>query len=174
MRWLTVLLALVALVVLALPACGFHLRGALPGAGSQVPALVLVSGDNPYGDLIRELNRVLELAGLQEEQAAGGRRLTLEVLDEQHSRRVVSRSVNLGVAEHELRASVSYLVVRGEEMLLAPVRAEVERVYQFDPAVLAGNSEQEDRLRAEMRGELAGVILLRISALLRQLGDAGE
>ena len=165
MRWLTLLL------VLTVAGCGFHLRGAWQGAAPARPALVTVFGDNRYGELIRELDEALRLAGLQDDEAVAARQLSLEVLDEQHTRRIASRSGNLQAAEHELRSSVSYLITRGDQLLLAPVHVEVERVYEFDSLALTGNSEQEEQLRSEMLRELAGRILRRTRALLDQIEE---
>lgn len=168
MRWLTLLL------LLTLAGCGFHLRGTWPHATLQEPALVKVSGASPYRALVRELNEALALAGLQNPEAAAGRHLTLEILDEQHVRRVAARARNLDVAEYELHSRVSYMIMQQDTILLAPSDVQAERTWQFDRLALAGNSEQEDRLRAEMQNELAAGILGRVRALLNRRGDSDQ
>ena len=68
-------------------------------------------------------------------------------------------------AEYRLISTLDYEIRDGENLLLSSSRLEAEKYYVLDNNNLAGSNQESDRLRAEMRRELAQQLVTRLQLL---------
>lgn len=155
-----------AMLLFALTACGFHLRGDVQLA----PQLqrIYVQGGNPYDPLVRELIRALNSAGATVVDDPQNATAVLQVLTNTGGRRVLSVRTTGKVQEYELYQTFSFRVrdAAGSELLPAQP-LELTREYLFDANDVLSKSTEEEALRREMRRDLARLAMLRLEALSR-------
>ena len=158
-------LALLCVVVL-LPACGFHLRGAIPLP--KVMAITHVEGTAPLSDLGRTLTRNLRSAGVSLTEDPRAASALLIIQRSQMQRRVVSVN-RTGLANaYELDYRLTYMLKAPDgRVLIAPRRISLLREYTFDPNNVLAKGNEEDALRRDMIG-------FAVRQMLRQLQTAGE
>lgn len=163
--------ALVALLTLALSACGFHLAGTrpLPEPLRTVYIEVIV----PYQVVQPPLETALR-AGLQrrgaEVRGSGGPGTTVIRLSElEETREVLSIGRNGKALEFRLVTRVNYQVFRDSQALVEPGSLRMTRDYSFQPEQVLAKEAEEARLREFIQTEMAELMLLRLEA---QLGHA--
>lgn len=145
-------LATAALMVVALSACGFHLRGDL-----ALPEQLHLDTADPHSRLIYQLKRTLADRGVRLSRSASTQ---LWLGEPKESGRVLS-FVGGRSRERELILGVAIRVNDGaEERLVA------RRDYSYDELAALGSLNQEEQLREEMEREL-------IERLLRRLARSG-
>lgn len=153
-------------LLLALTACGFHLRGEVQLA-SQLNRIHIQGGDR-YDPLIRELTRALTAAGasvVAEPQAATA---VLQVLTNSGSRRVLSVRATGKVQEYEIYQTFAFRVSDAAGVELLPAQQlELTREYLFDADDVLSKSTEEESLRRDMRRDLVRLAMLRLEALGR-------
>ena len=160
-------LALSIVLVAMLCSCGFHLRGT-QGFELNVRS-VNVAAANAYGELSRELERSLRAQKI-EVTSSSEAEYNIRIASERTSRRPVATSGDISVSEYEVQLTVSFEVFNAAaEVVIEPTTLVTERIYSFDQTSLVGNSEEEELLAEEMRRDLAGQILRRFGATLRNL-----
>jgi LPS-assembly lipoprotein len=154
----------VALLTLALSACGFQLRGT--GGYELAVESVAIIADNNFSDLADELEDTLKSIGVSVN--AEDPEYVIRLGSETTTRRAVASSGNITVSEYEvrLRAIFSISDAAGES-LIEPTPLTAERIYSFDASNFVSNSEEEELLVEEMRQDLAGQLVRRFSATLR-------
>ncbi len=150
---------------LSLTACGFQLRGT---GGFELQAeSVSVVADNSHSDLAAELIDTLEGSGV-EVNLSSKPQYSIRVGSESTTRRAVASSGSITVSEYEVQVSINFSVVNAKSIVIIPSTAlSVERIYSFDASNFVSNSEEEAVLVEEMRRDLAGQIVRRFSATLR-------
>lgn len=157
----------VLLVVLGLglsSGCGFHLRGSAALPPELGP--VLVQGGD--GRLAGEIRDALRRQGVSLTADAGQARTQVRLLHDEAGRRVLSVGVGVGgrVREYELYHSVEYeILARDRATKIGPETITVLRDYSFDETQVLGAASEEEILRRDMRQELVGRILRRLSAV---------
>lgn len=150
---------LLALTTL-LGACGYHLRGV--GDSPLAIKELKLSARDAYGDLAKDVGRMLESRGVRLYDSAPYR---LILAKESTTQRTASyRGSSVG-AEYRLTSTVDYEIRDSENLLLSSDRLEVEKYYVLDNNNLAGSNQESDRLRAEMRRELAQQLVTRLQLL---------
>lgn len=165
---------LIAILALALSACGFHLRNALTLPTDLGPVRV-VSGD-PYSPLAQSLARALERAGAQpvpdaDPVAAGAAApdaamATLNLLSEKWADTPISVDQFGRAQEFTLRHAVVFDLRRADGSVLVPQQAiELGRDYVAPPANSLGRSSERELLVRELRQEMVAAILRRIDAV---------
>ncbi|MFN2309168.1 MAG: LPS assembly lipoprotein LptE [Gammaproteobacteria bacterium] len=157
---------LMAVLLLGLSACGFHLRGDVKLA----PALakVHIQGGDVYDPLVRDLVRALSAAGSTVVEEPGAASAVLQVLSNRGDRRVLSVQTTGRVQEYELYQTFEFRVrdAAGAELLSAQ-RLELTRDYLFDADDVLGKAGEEETLRRDMRRDLVRLVLLRLESLGR-------
>lgn len=152
-------------VLLALAGCGFHLRG----TGGEVfsVAQIHVSATNAYGELQRDVEGTLTQSGASIVERKDAPYI-LNLVSERFTRRPVSTTSQISVAEYELTMEVEFsLVSQDDEAIVPPTPLTLARTYTFDSESLVGSSEEEVLVKAEMRRETAARLIRRIDAAIR-------
>lgn len=150
----------VVLVVLALSACGFHLRGVQPGvAGLSVQ----VVSATPFGELEQLLADGIRQADMTVVDAASDANMVVQLRSERLTRRVQTVNTTGRASDYELILSVEYVLASPSATADIPARKlESRREYNFSNTELLGKAEEESLLVQEMRRDI-------VSRLLRQL-----
>ncbi len=155
-------ISLLVMVLSLLASCGFQLRGT--GAPALAVEQVAVTG-SPR-ELMDELAQTLKSIGVKVDGAAP--EYVINVLNERVNRRAVASSGSITVSEYEVRVVALFSVMdTNGEMLIPDSELVSERVYSFDPTNFVSNTEEEALLIAEMRQDIAGQLVRRFSASLR-------
>lgn len=152
--------AIVAVLVLVLSSCGFHLRGNLPL--SQFPAVYVQSeAHSELAKLVSERlsqNSVLLLRSMQAEAP------TIQLVSDTLERRTLSLFPSGQVAEYELIYQVSYyLIMPGAEPAFN--QFELYRDYQDDPNQALAKARELDLLLSELRQQAANRIIRQLARL---------
>lgn len=153
--------------MLALSACGFHLRSAV-----EFPAVLKqtsITGIAEFAPLRLELKRVLTNAGAQILPDSSRASATIVISNEQYRRRVLSIDAQGRAAEYALDYSFYFqLDDKSGQALVSRQRIVISRDFRFDPnAVLAKDSE-EQQIRADMIRLAVHQLIRRVDATLKQ------
>ena len=153
-------------LLLALSACGFHLRGDV-NLDARL-GKIHIKGADRYDPLVRELAQSLTATGAVVVEESKDATAILQILKNSGSRRVLSVSSAGKVREYELYQTLEFKVgdSAGRE-LMAPQRLELTRAYLFDKEDVLGKSNEEEMLRRDMRRDLVRLVMLRLEALGR-------
>jgi LPS-assembly lipoprotein len=156
---------LLAVIASGLSSCGFQLRGT--GQTTILLESVYLNAIDNSGALARELIDSLEQSGV-EFTSNGNAQVSIRLDRERFSRRPVSTTGQINVAEYELTLEVGFEVLtRGGDVLIPPTRIRTERIYTFDSSSLVGSNEEESLLNEEMRRDVIGQLLQRINASMK-------
>ena len=157
-------LLLIALVSV-LAGCGFQLQGSADSVA--VLTTLDVSATQTYGELVTNVERTLTQQGIAV-NPEGGADYRLHLLGERATRRSVSTTNQVSVAEYVLLLAVDFeLFDRAGDRLLPLTTISVERVYSFDRGSFVGSSEEEALLSREMQAHIIQQILRRLEASLK-------
>ncbi|MCC5959774.1 MAG: hypothetical protein LAT50_08235 [Ectothiorhodospiraceae bacterium] len=157
---------LLAVLALALSACGWHFRGSAPGAASLEGVTVRLDSQVGRGELFREVYAALQAAGADVVESGGGiPSLVLE--SERRDRRQISGTRDDDVREYELRYFVTWRI-RDEagETVQGPETLEQIREYRRDQQQVLGGEGQEDAIVREFQRDIAFLLTDRAQALL--------
>lgn len=153
------------LVVLALTACGFHLRGSV-----QLPpelATINVLDARPATDIAPALRNALKSAGTQ---VSGSAPMVLQLTAEQYGKRVLSVDSAGRAEEYGLSYTVRFSLIKEAAEVngttgvvwLAEQAVTQTRDLRFDAAAVLGTESEEAKLKAEMRQDAVLQILRRL------------
>lgn len=155
------------LLLLALTACGFHLRGSV-----QLPpelATMSVLDARPATDIAPALRKALKSAGTQLSDAAP---MVLQINAEQYGKRVLSVDSTGRAQEYGLSYMVRFLLKgmggaerEHESVWLAEQAVTQTRDLRFDAAAVLGTEGEERQLQAEMRSDAVMQILRQLQAV---------
>ncbi|MFA7095250.1 MAG: LPS assembly lipoprotein LptE [Gammaproteobacteria bacterium] len=163
MGWRGFLLAFVCLSIVALPGCGFRLRGS-----AELPATIdtlSIQAGNPYSELVANLRRALQSGGLSIVDDPKEADAVLRIRGESTGRRVQSISAGGKVREYELQYTVSFNATDREgRETVAPQTITLTRDYIFDETAVLGTGEEEALLYRDMRQQAVAQILRRLQA----------
>ena len=156
--------ALMALLIalISLTGCGFQLKGTAQEGSAEWEGLSLrLISTDPRGELAREVARALASMKITlTEDLETPTRLTLR--EEQFTQRNVSLTAEARAAEMELTLSVDF-VLQQEDALPLEGTATVSQQMLNDPRNVVGKTEEMRLLREEMRRDLAGQVVRRVS-----------
>ncbi len=160
MRRIWVVLAIISLVSV-LSSCGFQLRDQVRFP-NNVHAIRVESPD-PLSGLAVELKRAL-LANDAEAKVSDQTAAKLEILSESLGREVLSVNDRARVSEFVLigKASARLMPATGDTPIIEAFDVAVRREYSFDEAQALGASQEEEIISAELKRELADLILLKL------------
>ncbi|HEY0310371.1 MAG TPA: LPS assembly lipoprotein LptE [Luteimonas sp.] len=161
--------AVLALALLLLAGCGFHLRGAL-----QLPAdlgpLRVVARDADSA-LVLGLRDALRRAGAEvvdPDADAAADVATLRVVSERWGENPISIDQFGRAQEFNLRYAVIFRLQRADGTDLVPQQAiELSRDYISVPTRSAGTEGEREILQRELRREMLSAVLRRIDAVSR-------
>lgn len=159
-------LLLLAVLVLSLPACGFHLRQPL----RLPPDLqgVQVTARNPYSPLAQSLTRSLERAGFDVAEGRGEGVAELRILAERWDSQAISVDQFGRAQEFTLRYAAVFEVIGVDGSELVPEQViELSRDYVSLPGNSSGSESEREMLAREMQREMAAAVLRRIDAVNR-------
>ena len=157
-------LLLIALVSV-LAGCGFRLRGSADSVA--VLTALDVSATQTYGELVTNVERTLTQQGIAV-NPEGGADYRLHLLGERATRRSVSTTNQVSVAEYVLLLAVDFeLFDRAGDRLLPLTTIITERIYSFDRGSFVGSNEEEALLGREMQADIIQQILRRLDATLK-------
>tara|TARA_R110002072_G_scaffold59158_5_gene150760 strand:+ start:31952 stop:32551 length:600 start_codon:yes stop_codon:yes gene_type:complete len=158
-------LLIVGFIALLLSSCGFQLRGS--GGYDLSVESVSILASNSRSELADELEDTLKSIGV-EVNPTNDAEYMIRLSSETTSRRPVASSGNITVSEYEVRVQAVFSVVSAQGKELIPDTAlTAERIYSFDTSNFVGNAEEESVLVEEMRQDIAGQLVRRFSATLR-------
>lgn len=156
-------IAAIAIVVLALSACGFQLRGE-----AQLPAdlqRVHVAVSDPFSPLKRDVEAALARSGATVESAPG-----------EHVAQVTLSAVSLGPVVRSVGANATVnefamvyhieLSIRGSDgkTLLPPQTIEHSRDYTFDQTQAIGSNAEQDEIKKGMERDMVQAIMFKIAS----------
>lgn len=154
------------LLVLAVSACGFHLRGqGETFKASNIPNPLHISGLPTDSALLRELSGQFESAGVRIVDDPAASAATLRLSEYRSASRLLSVDSRNKAVEYELVESVAFSVAdtAGVESI-GRQRVAVTRIqYRPEGAVLGSDNEAE-LLRNDMRRDVVTQILIRLAA----------
>jgi LPS-assembly lipoprotein len=155
---------LIAVSMLMLAACGFHLRGM---ADFSFKSLYV---HNAAPSIMPELKRQLKLNGIVIVQDAEEADMQLDLMGEAPGKRILSLSGGGKVSEYALTYRVAFRTrFSSQEPWGAPQTIEQSRDYTYDNTIVLAKTGEEDALNKEMRVEAAQSIIRRLSALKRPI-----
>jgi LPS-assembly lipoprotein len=148
--------------MLALAACGFHLResAALPPTMQHLH--LAVSGG---GDLQRNLARALESSGVTLEDDAGPGVAELQVPVAQFRTETLTISGQARVTEYTVRYHVEFAVTDAAgQPLLPQQRIDMSRDFSYDATNPIGNTAQVEEIQRSLNDDMVQAILFRLQA----------
>ena len=160
-------------LVLALSACGFHLREALE-LPPDLGAVKVVSVDR-YSPLAESLSQSLARAGVPEPTTGMKDVTVLDLLAERWGDRPIALD-SLGRAqEYSLRYAVTFELRRADGSTAVPRQTiELARDYISNPTNSTGTESEREILQRELRREMSASVLRRLGAVARGGGIMGD
>ncbi len=158
---------LAVVLVLALSACGFHLRDALVLPANLGPVRV-VSADR-YSPLAESLSRSIERAGAELALSDETDTAVLDLVAERWGDTPISVDAFGRAQEYSLRYATIFELRSAQGTVLVPRQAvELSRDYISVPTNSVGTEGERDILVKELRREMTASILRRIDAVARR------
>ena len=158
--------ALAVVLVLALSACGFHLRDALQLPPDLGP--LRVQSPDPYSPLAESLSEALQRAGATPAAEGDTEVATLKVISEKWGNTPLSVDAFGRAQEYTLRYAVFFRLTKADGSILVPQQAlELSRDYISSVRNTIGTDSEREILAKEMRREMVSSILRRIDAVAR-------
>jgi LPS-assembly lipoprotein len=155
---------LLLIVALMISGCGWQLRDSQIVASSI--GTVYLSSNNINTVLTKELKRALTTYGVPNGVTKAESNYIVVILDFRENSRIASINSSGRVAEYQLNEDVDFYITDAEDnQILSLSTASVERVYEFREKDILASSNEEQRIRAEMRSELVRQILNRLRVL---------
>ena len=157
----------VLVVVLALPGCGFHLRGQ-PGFAASLPPVQIELQDarTPLGRAVLTAfarNGVVVAAG--NGTTAPVASLRVHVTEQREERRGRTLTRGIQVAEYDLNVELRFELFDGAGHVVVPEqRLFATRAYSRDQENLLTNETTEDLLWKELRSDVAEQLVAALAA----------
>jgi len=160
------LLKLIALLpVLALAACGFHLRGsaAMPN-GMQRVHLTVGGG----GDFQRKLARALLASNVTLEDKGGPGIAELRVPAQNFTVQSLTINGAAQVTEFAVRFHVVFTATDAEGKVIAPAQAiDLQREYSYDASQPVGTQSQMEQIQGSLIDDAIQAVLFRLQAVAK-------
>jgi LPS-assembly lipoprotein len=153
----------IAVALLSLQACGFHLQGRAEYS-PELEAVYLQAPDDTT-PLARELRRSLEVARVNVADNTEAATAVLQILSDQTGRDVESVDAQNRPREYRVYYRATYRVVSDGKVLLDNQRVIRTRVYSYDELEVLAKAHEEELLRTALAREIAGVITRRLAKI---------
>jgi LPS-assembly lipoprotein len=156
---------LLALLLVTLAGCGFHLKGQVNIADSI--KVMYIQGVKLNKGIGKKLKLGLRQNGVQVVESFQQGAAVLTVHKYKIDRRVLSvGGADAKVSEYELYGILKYRVSDGEgKMISQEQQLEAYRDYRFDKTQVLAKQEEEDMLRDEIDQQLVDTIIRRLSLI---------
>jgi len=157
---------LLLLFLASLCACGFELRGSNLEPLKQSSVYI---NSSSAGNLAREIRNQLVFAEVPIAGTAKEADYILDVSNEKIERKVLSVSGETGKVEEYEILYQAFFSVRGPEgkTLIKSESIMAQRDYVFVDDAVLGKSDEENKLREEMRRQSAASVLRRLRAVIQ-------
>jgi len=150
-------------LTLVLDGCGFRLRGSL-GDNIALPPVYLEG--MPGSAIMVELRQILQSTGTQIAAERSRATYVLNIINEQHNRRILSVSPAGRVQEYDLYYTVIFTVADSNgNKLLDNQNISYSRSYSFAETDVLAKASEEQALIAAMRQDAVQGIIRRMQAL---------
>jgi LPS-assembly lipoprotein len=153
----------IAVGVLALAGCGFHLQGREP-----LPALVrepYLQTSDRQSEFALSLQRALISSGARPVAQKDKASIVVNIIRDDVVRRTLSVSAQNQPDEYELTYSVRFSVTAGDKELLPPTDISNVRSFAFAEQLLLAKNHEETILRQDMAHDLADMVMRRLASL---------
>jgi len=153
------------LMLVTLAGCGYNLRGTGAGAPDFTDLRLQLPESEP--EFERVLLRSLQTAGIGVHEAGDANARSFPLLaigPELFSGRPASTTAQARAAQITLQLAVRVNLTDGETALIDMETLNVERTYYQDLRNIAGNREEAELLREEMRRDLVAQLMRRLEA----------
>ncbi len=146
-------------IVLALTACGFHLRGE-----ATMPFKTLyIEAANPNSPLMEELHRLLEFNHIQLAKTAENAEVILNISSDLPEKQILTLGGSGRVSEFQLRYRVSLRAYDKEQReWLSADELLLSRDYTYDDTLILAKEAEEQQLYQSMRSDMAQQIMRRL------------
>ena len=157
-------IALLTLFTL-ISACGFHLRGQLDISDDVEPVYISSSANSTLGI---ELRNLLSVNDIEITNEATNARYRVILLKESQDRRTLSVGANANAVEYQLIETVSFAIEDSSgKPVVGPKTLNERQIMNNDPDQVVSKGEEEQRLRREMKRNLAAKIARQFSAITK-------
>ncbi len=164
-------MAMPALAALAISACGWHLRGEIPG--SKEARTLFVSGIGPRVPFYSDFTQIFITSGGILATVPSQASAVVHIVSADHQRRPITLSQQGRANTFDLSFRVIYDVRTPKgEILIPKQELEVRRDYFNDQISPLGQGEEEAMYRVEMQKDAAKTLLRRVIYTLRQQKSA--
>ena len=161
LRWLALFF-----LVLALSACGFHLRNKIALPEDLGP--VLVTSTTQYSPLADAVATGLEHSGAIAADADAKDVARLEILSERWGDLPIALDAQGRAQEFSLRYAVVFAFRRADGSMLVPQQVvELSRDYVSPPMDATGTTTEREVLANELRREMSASILRRVDGVIK-------
>ncbi|KKM71309.1 hypothetical protein LCGC14_1431930 [marine sediment metagenome] len=154
-----------ALCLVTLTACGFHLRGdaSVPESLKTLYIQGVDTRQTPFG---LQLKRALQRNNIHVLETYETGAAVLSVSENVYDRNVLTVGSDAKVTEYELETRVTFTVSdQNGEPMSDPITVQARRDYQFDRNQLLAMDEQERIIRDDLNKQMVQSVLRRLSAL---------
>ena len=161
---------LVCAGIVALSACGFHMRGEakLP-AGMQ---RVYLQVSDPFSPLKRDLEGALTRSGATVVNKPGDGIADITISNLSLSPTVRSVGANAFVNEFTMLYHVELQITDGSGKVVVPKQVvEQSRVFTFDQTQAIGTGAEQDEIKKEMERDMTQVVMRKVESAERKSGS---
>ena len=151
------------MMVTALTACGFHLRGSYDLPAHLSP--LYINKESMSLLLYKELRSTIRASGTEISEDKAAAASVLSVSNEHRTRDVISVDTLGRAREYRLIYRLSFSLQTSEEAVIENSRIELTRNLLFNPEAVLGVAEETEYVYRDMTRDSAGQILLRLQAL---------
>ena len=152
--------------VVALAACGFHLRQNVKLPASIQTAHLTVSGG---GDFQRLLARELEVGGVDIKDEGGPGIAEVRVPVAAFTTDTLTAGGYARITEYAVRFQVQFSVIDAVGNVIVPTqRIDMQREYSYDATNTIGNASQVTEIQRSLSQDMVQAILFRLQAVSKQ------
>jgi len=154
--------SLLLISVLAMAACGFHLResAALPPTLQRIHLNVAGGGEFP-----RMLSRALETSGVTVEDDSGPGIAELRVPTAAFGTDSLTNGGYVRITEYSVHYQVQFDVTGPDGKLLIPLQhINMSREYSYDATNTVGNASQVQEIQHSLNSDMVQAVLFRLQA----------
>jgi LPS-assembly lipoprotein len=155
--------ALLAVSVLLLGGCGFHLQGRQPLPQSF--SYTFIDTQDEQTDFVQDLRKALISSGSKVIRTQGSSGATIRVHSDELTERVLSVSARNIPTEYELTYKVEFSVSSGGKELIEHEEISATRDFSFDETQLLAKEREQEILREALARDLVALVMRRVAAL---------
>lgn len=152
-----------ALAMLVVAGCGFHLQGS--GALPPAMARTYIDTRRPHTPFLATLTDTLRQRGSDVLTAAADDAAVLDIVADETGQRVLSVSARNIPREYEVYYRVTFSVKVGGETLISNETLVVTRSYTYDETQVLAKAAEEEVLREALADDLARRVVRRIESM---------